>query len=253
MFLEESCTRLFTLGRHTSGFYNIRKADDAPLPRNESYIRAWCDMDEPRGGWILLQQRRNMTFNFYRNWISYENGFGKPGVGYWIGNSYIHAITFKRNYLLRIELPANYQNAWRNQTRYAHHDSFRVLGPSTNYVLQVGKFQGDLADILSDVNNSAFSTLDRDNDNAYGSCARVNRGAWWYGKSCFTYDLNNMVDGVEIEMKVKELFGGKCPQYSFVLRLTYRQYLFWNKLQSMNSVLLSLLMIEAISICIKQG
>lgn len=212
LFLAESCARLFTHGRRSSGFYNIHKPDDASLPGNQIYIRAWCDMDGPNAGWILLQERRDINFNFYRDWVSYENGFGKPGVGYWLGNIYMHALTFKRRYVIRIELPPNYRNPWRSKTRYGYHDNFQVLGPSSGYVLQVGKYWGDLGDIFLYVNNTAFSTWDRDNDKSDKVCAKDNKGAWWYGKSCYTYDLNSMVDGVEIAVKAKEVLGGNVPQ-----------------------------------------
>ena len=62
-------------------------------------------MDGPDGGWVLLQERSNAAFNTYRNWISYENDFGEPGFGYWLGNIYKHSITFKGRFTLRIGFP----------------------------------------------------------------------------------------------------------------------------------------------------
>lgn len=205
-FLVESCERLFTHGRRSNGFYYIHKPDIVPLPLNQSYIQVWCDMDGPNGGWILLQQRENSTFNFYRNWVSYEEGFGKPGVGYWLGNKYMHSITFKRKYVLRIELPGYYDEL--TVTLLAEYDNFQVLSPSSGYVLKVGNFRGGLGNILFLVNNTAFSTWDRDNDKVDAECAKTGKGAWWYGKTCNVYDMNTMQGFLRMKMKVKEDLKG---------------------------------------------
>lgn len=161
----------------------------------------WCDMQGPDGGWILLQERANATFNTFRNWSSYENGFGKPGVGYWLGNIHIHSITFKRKYALRLEFPG-YADI------LAEYENFQVLGPSSGYVLKLGKYQRGLEDILSDVNNSAFATWDHDIDGKSRICAKKRKGAWWYGKKCYGYDMNSMHGFIHMKIKTKELLEG---------------------------------------------
>lgn len=156
---------------------------------------------------MLLQERENATFNFSREWASYEKGFGKPGFGYWLGNLYVHLITFQRNYLLRIELPGF--RGKLTPTLVAEYDNFKVLGPSTDYILKVGEFRGGLGNILEIVNNSAFSTWDRDNDEVpHKACARRNEGAWWYGKTCYVYDMNSMIGFLRIKIKAKEILEG---------------------------------------------
>lgn len=194
--------RLFSHGRRSTGFYNIHKPDVAPLPKSQNYIRVWCEMDGPDGGWTLIQQRDNSAFNFYRNWVSYETGFGNPYFGYWLGNMKMHYVTLKRNYILRIGLPGFLDV-------YAEYDNFRVLSPSTGYILKLGKYRKGLADILFDANNSAFSTWDRDNDKILTACAWLNRGAWWYGKTCDLDDLNSMLNFAKTKIKAKEVLEGK--------------------------------------------
>ena len=158
-------------------------------------------MDGPNGGWILLQERSNSSFNMYRDWISYEKGFGKPGFGYWLGNIYMHALTSKRNYILRLQLPG-YADV------IAEYDNFKVLSPSTGYILTLGNYRNGYGNILSVVNNSAFSTWDHDNDEVDESCARRRKGAWWYRKDCYVYDMNSMLGFVKMKMKAKELLEG---------------------------------------------
>lgn len=167
----------------------------------------WCEMQGPDGGWITLFERRNATFDFFRNWISYENGFGKPGFDFWIGNSHMHIITLNGRHIVRFEILDYFDES--NQPFFAEYDDFKVLSPSTKYILQVGKFRGNLADILSGANNSAFSTWDRDNDKTDKACAIIRKGAWWYGDSCVTHDPNSMRVFFSLTMKVREILGGK--------------------------------------------
>ena len=219
LLLGISCARLFILGRRTTGYYRIHKPKIAVLPGNMSYIRAWCDMQGADGGWILLQQRNDTTVNFSRNWVSFENGFGKPGVGFWVGNKYMHAITLNRRHMLRIELPDIY---WGDQSLFGEYDNFQVLGPSTGYALNLGRYRGGLSDILSIVNNSAFSTWDRDNDEVDEECAKTGRGAWWYGKTCYIYDLNSMVGFLTMKIKAREVLEGKSLSFSLFKKVCLR-------------------------------
>ena len=89
-----------------------------------------------------------------------------------------------------------------------------MASPFDNYILHVGKYRGNLSDILLEANNSAFSTWNRDNDKVNGSCAGMNKGAWWYGRTCNIQDLNSMLGDVtklglvKITMKTKEVLRG---------------------------------------------
>lgn len=205
--LAKSCARLFIHGRRLDGFYNLHKPDIAQLRRKQNYIRVWCDMHRPNDGWILFYERCNASFNFFRNWVSYENGFGKPGFDFWIGNINMHALTLNGRHVVRIELLTYFDK--NKRPLFAEYDDFKVLSPSTDYTLQVGKFRGSFSSIFSNVNNSAFSTWDRDNDKTYKECAKRRKGAWWYGKSCVVHDPNTMLGlFIPLTMKVKEILGG---------------------------------------------
>ena len=177
-------------------------------------------MSGPNGGWLVFQQRINASVNFTRDWVSYEKGFGRHGFEFWLGNLYINGITRRGEHMLRIEISVSIDR--RNQTFFSEYDNFRVSSPFDNYNLHVGKYRGNLSDILSDANNSAFSTWDRDNDKANRSCARINKGAWWYGRSCNIPDLNGMLGNitkrglVKITMKTTRALRGNTPFYLFI-------------------------------------
>lgn len=176
-------------------------------------------MRGPDGGWLVLQQRRNTSVNFYRDWISYEKGFGKRGLDFWLGNRLVSFLTSDQTYLLRIEL--SYDDG---RHLYAEYDSFRL--ELWNYTLHVGRHRGSLRDILLSANNSAFSTRNRDYDKVnQRACAKQNRGAWWYGDTCDVLDLNSMLgdaQGVtEVVMKIKpvKLTLGKVQGLNIYIHL----------------------------------
>lgn len=178
-------------------------------------------MSGPNGGWLVFQQRINASVNFTRGWTSYKKGFGRHGLEFWLGNLYIHSITRRGEHILRIEKSASIDG--RKQTFFAEYDSFRVSSLFDNYNLHVGKYQGNLSDILWDANNSAFSTWDRDNDMVNGSCALRNKGAWWYGRTCNIQDLNSMLGKVtkqglvKVTMKTKKALRGNTLKHSYNL------------------------------------
>ena len=171
-------------------------------------------MSGPNGGWLVFQQRVNASVNFTRDWSSYEKGFGRHGSEFWLGNRYLHGTTLRGEHLLRTEKLV--YSKGRHQTFFSEYDNFHVSSPFDNYTLHVGKYRGNLSDFLSDANNSAFSTWDHDNDRVNGSCARMNKGAWWYGRTCNIQDLNGMLGDVtkrglvKITMKTKRALQGNA-------------------------------------------
>ena len=211
-FPADSCVMLLNGGRRSDGLYNLR-IPDVVQETAKRHFRAWCDMTGPNGGWLVFQQRINGSVNFKRDWFSYAKGFGRHGFEFWLGNDYIHGITSREEHVLRIEISSFHNGT--SKMFFFEYDNFRVSSPFSYYTLHVGKYQGNLSDILLDANNSAFSTWDRDYDQVYGSCAQMNKGAWWYGSTCDVQDLNSMLGDVtaqglvKITMKTKKVLRGK--------------------------------------------
>ena len=86
----------------------------------------------------MFQRRENGYINFYRNWASYENGFGDTNSEHWLGNQKIHRITHQGRYELRIDMAD-----FGGNVAYANYGDFYIGDKETNYQLTVGAYSGD--------------------------------------------------------------------------------------------------------------
>ncbi|XP_042239399.1 fibrinogen C domain-containing protein 1-like, partial [Homarus americanus] len=109
------------------------------------------------------------------------------------GNILLWSLTNVDNetqYELHIEL-----EDWSGNKRFARYRGFRVGSERDAYRLyHANVYFGNAGDSLYSHNGLPFSTFDVDNDNRDGdfverSCARLYKGAWWYG-NCHDANLN---------------------------------------------------------------
>ena len=136
------------------------------------------------GGWTVFHKRFNGFVGFYRGWDEYKNGFGEVRGEFWLGNEKIHQLTEIPSQLL-VEMKTK-----NDGDKYAKYSKFTVTNEPSNYTLFVGFYSaGTAGDELTYHNGMAFSTKDRDNDEAGSNCAVSKKGAWWY-KSCYHSNLN---------------------------------------------------------------
>jgi Fibrinogen beta and gamma chains, C-terminal globular domain len=172
-------------------------------------------------GWIVIQQRVDLTTSWDKAWSYYRDGFGSLGSNYWLGLSYVYQLTSAANYRLRIELQDQSTNNWYS----VEYGTFSV-GDETNsnFQLTVGTdVSGDLAAVgdpllashsASQVNmyhsGMMFTTSDSDNDNNVligccqllgpCNCAACRNGGWWFNNCYYfcptCYSSYNDVGGV---------------------------------------------------------
>ncbi|KAK2165274.1 hypothetical protein NP493_1373g00035 [Ridgeia piscesae] len=195
-FGARDCYDLLRDGNNVSGVYEVY------LAKARKFVRVFCDMDTNDGGWLVFQRRQDGSIDFYRDWASYKEGFGDVDGEFWLGNDYIHEITTQKRYVLRIDM-ADFEK----ESRYAVYSSFAVASETDKYKFSLGTYSGNAGDAMTYHANRPFSTKDRDNDAASGSCAQTYKGAWWYG-GCHDSNLNgaylggshtSYADGIEWE------------------------------------------------------
>ncbi|KAL5012187.1 hypothetical protein ScPMuIL_010738 [Solemya velum] len=178
---ETDCTEVTDCGDisgTTSGVYKIKHQGV------EEPFSVYCDIQTEGGGWTVFQRRQDGSVDFYRDWASYETGFGDMMGEFWLGNHFIHSITNQGSYELRVNL-----SDFEGNSAYAHYNVFSVGDASSKYLLAVSGYSGNAGDSLGYLNTRPFSTHDRDHDGLSGNCAVQRKGAWWY-RGCSDSNLN---------------------------------------------------------------
>ncbi|KAH9489065.1 hypothetical protein Btru_059384 [Bulinus truncatus] len=166
---------------------DINNDKDRVVTLLDDGLQVMCDTKTDGGGWIIFQRRINGNVSFYRGWEEYKYGFGNVGVGeFYLGNEFIHQLTSKRHYEMRVDLRYN-KNYY-----FARYSSFKIFGELEKYRLQISGYSGNATDNLTSDhshNNQKFSTFDNDNDKVNINCAHVYSGGWWYN-GCHQSNLN---------------------------------------------------------------
>ena len=180
-----SCQMWYRAGHRDNGIYTI-----FPAGLTDG-IRVYCDMETDGGGWIVFQRRQDGSVDFYRDWATYQSGFGDPSGEFWLGNAILQALTKSGQWELRVGL-----TDWENGTAWASYKEFAVSGDL--YTLHVGSFDANspAGDALMYHNGQNFTTKDRDNDvfehlEESANCAVRTGGAWWFN-GCASSHLNGI-------------------------------------------------------------
>ncbi|XP_012942175.1 microfibril-associated glycoprotein 4 [Aplysia californica] len=173
--ISRDCNELKNAGIQYSGIYPIQIPSGA-------IVNVFCDMETEGGGWTVVQQRANGLVNFTRKWDDYTFGFGNVNNEYWLGNENLHSMTTETRYSLRVDMWD-----WDDRFAYAQYNIFHVGPETTGYRLTVEGYREEstAGDSLKHHSGMGFSTIDRDNDNWSGSCARADRSGWWFNKCSF--------------------------------------------------------------------
>ncbi|XP_035240260.1 fibrinogen-like protein 1 [Anguilla anguilla] len=189
---DRDCSMLYDRLKPESGFYRIK-----PKSTLEPFL-VFCDMSDG-GGWTVIQQRRNGKVDFNRDWSAYKDGFGnfkRNNDEFWLGNERIYELLRGGENMMKIDLMD-----WKGERKYAMYENFRIADEEDKYRLQFGMYSGQAGDALSGGTNMAdqwsishnsmqFSTRDQDQDRyLQGSCAKENKGGWWYNR-CHAANLN---------------------------------------------------------------
>ncbi|XP_016421164.1 microfibril-associated glycoprotein 4-like [Sinocyclocheilus rhinocerous] len=182
--LAKDCSDVYACGYSTSGVYSVSSVD-GPL-------QVYCEMvsggQNDRGHWTVILRRMDGEVNFFRPWKSYKWGFGNKDGEYWLGVEFIHQLTRRHQYKLRVDL-----EDFEGQKAYAVYKSFSVDSEADGYKLHVSGFvDGGAGDSLSPHNGMKFSTFDKDQDLSADNCAlKYYQGGFWYNKCYYTNPTGN--------------------------------------------------------------
>ncbi|XP_048045013.1 microfibril-associated glycoprotein 4-like isoform X1 [Megalobrama amblycephala] len=134
-----------------------------------------------KGNWTVILRRMDGEVNFFRPWDSYKWGFGNKEGEYWLGLEFIHLLTRRNRYKLRVDL-----EDFDGTKAYAVYESFSVDAESDGYKLHVSGFvDGGAGDSLTYHNGMKFSTFDKDQDlQGSENCALKWGGGFWF-KDCY--------------------------------------------------------------------
>ncbi|NXP09343.1 FGL1L protein, partial [Thinocorus orbignyianus] len=183
------CFEIFqhSKGNSRDGLYIIQPKGDP--------IVVFCNMQD--GGWTVIQHiTANSTVDFDRTWQDYKYGFGFIQDNHWLGNEYMHQLTSSSvKYILGVKLVN-----LKAEVKWGQYEPFLIEGEESQYRIRVGLYQGNATDALTlDTeaylhDNQKFTTKDRDNDNYFQNCAKlelngVPGGGWWYD-ACAGANLN---------------------------------------------------------------
>lgn len=131
---------------------------------NESSVRkvrknfyAFCELDaDDDAGWIVIQRRFDGSFDFFKGWNEYKNGFGNIAGEFWMGLDKIHELTSSKLHELKIVM-----EDFEGVTRFARYSAFAIDSEATFYTLSLlGKYFGDAEDSLSYHAGMKFSTFE---------------------------------------------------------------------------------------------
>ena len=122
--------------------------------------------------------------------------------------------------------------------------TFYIAPDSYNYRLTIGGYEGNTTDEMAShpLTGMMFTTLDSDNDIAWGNCASFRGGAWWYnhctysnlnGKFGVTGDKaiswgSNIMKFVEMKIRKRQWFIGSSLSNSVYLQQAWNPNLIYN-------------------------
>ncbi|KAK9975437.1 hypothetical protein ABG768_023478 [Culter alburnus] len=177
-FLATDCSDVYSSGKNDSGVYTVSSIDGP--------VQIYCDMipsgeNHSKGHWTVILKRMDGEVNFFRPWDSYKRGFGNKEGEHWLGLEFIHLLTRRNRYKLRVDL-----EDFDGTKAYAVYESFSVDAESDGYKLHVSGFvNGGAGDSLSYHNGIQFSTFDKDQDlQGSENCALKWGGGFWF-KGCY--------------------------------------------------------------------
>ncbi|KAK6180539.1 hypothetical protein SNE40_012674 [Patella caerulea] len=164
---------------YQDGNFGLYEALPPGAPRS---FKVMCRMEWGGRTMVLLHFNPLKTMN--RTWSEYRDGFTDYDYDSWVGLETVYWLSRSKSLDLIIELKL------ANEYSKIVYENFEIGDSSTNYRLlsaELNKDRSDLtvADCLSDLIGSSFSSYDMDNNQVPGlDCPRRFGSGWWYNGAC---------------------------------------------------------------------
>ncbi|ESO97746.1 hypothetical protein LOTGIDRAFT_96849, partial [Lottia gigantea] len=144
------------------------------------------------GGTVVMSQdiEKDANFTFNRSWVEYRDGFYHGKNNIWAGLEVINLLTTRR-FHNKFQISAIIFDpiAVIKQKKFLRttFTGFKVDHENTQFLMTYDfieiSTEYHLGEMLRTLNNSRFSTYDRDNDHMAINCAMKYGGGWWYNNA----------------------------------------------------------------------
>ena len=105
--------------------------------KNGPAFAVYCDMTTDKGGWTVIQRRKDGSVDFYRDWTDYVRGFGSVEGEFFLGLDKINRLTGNYDSQLRTDF-----TDWSGATAYAKYSIFGIGNYASTYKLTVSGYSG---------------------------------------------------------------------------------------------------------------
>ncbi len=96
-----------------------------------------CEVSTMDGSWLLLQRRTSATDFATRSWTSFKDGFGTKESNFWLGNKYIHELTWHNPHRLKIVIYTDDFHIYE-----AIYEDFFLNSEESGFAINFGTYSG---------------------------------------------------------------------------------------------------------------
>ena len=132
-------------GRSDSGVYAYSSNDRRTFP-----VHCQLDDNDNDDSWLVIQRRvqDSVPVDFEKQpWTAYRDGFGTKESNFWLGNKFIHELTWDNPHRLKIVL---YEKDF--DTYEAVYEDFYLSSEESGFTIHFGAYSGTLLETF--FNNS---------------------------------------------------------------------------------------------------
>ena len=100
-----------------------------------------CELGSIEGSWLVIQRRVQQTslsdFSSH-SWTSYKDGLGTKENNFWLGNKYIHELTWNNPHRLKIVIHT--EDFQRYEATY---EDFHLSSEEFGFAINFGAYSGN--------------------------------------------------------------------------------------------------------------